>query len=249
MGTFAGGWGCTRGILFALLVGGVGILVGCSGQKVATKSSPQVAQYRIKTIVVMPFAILETPQLMQSDSPESPVPDSVVKSDITISPGQDTERTHQQTAVVPAEAGMDVAKIFSRKLRRREGIEVRSPRDAELEMQQLRTAGDQLKPEEAGRRVALRLKADAAVVGLVRVYREREGSKYGAQPAAVGFEVKLVAADGRILWVGNYYENQKPVTGDFQGFLDRGLGYLTAEELTSYGAEQLIKQFPIGEKA
>ena len=54
------------------------------------------------------------------------------------------------------------------------------------------------------------------------VYQERVGSRLGADPpAAVGFEVKLVASDGMVLWEGNYYEKQRPMTEDFVGFIQR----------------------------
>jgi hypothetical protein len=243
---FASGWSAnlTGSVAAQLAAGAALILGGCVGEKVVTKSSPQLDQYHIKAVVVMPFETLATPQVIRPDIPELPVPGGVVRSDITVATPRSTERLDQRTATVPSEAGMRVARIFSGKLRSSPGIVVRSPAEAEVELKQLRVVGKELTREEAGRRVALRLKTDAALVGLLRVYRERGGSRYGDDPAAVGFEVKLVAADGRVLWIGEYSEVQRPLTEDFKGFLDRGFGFLTAEELTSYGAEQLIRKSP-----
>ena len=64
--------------------------------------------------------------------------------------------------------------------------------------------------------VAAKMKADAALIGQVLVYQERVGSRMGANPpATVGFEVKAVAPDGQVLWTGNYYERQRPMTRGF----------------------------------
>jgi hypothetical protein len=62
----------------------------------------------------------------------------------------------------------------------------------------------------------------------------------------VGFEVKVVAADGQVLWVGNYYERQRPMIEDFSGFLQRWGAFVTAEELAQYGVDEVLKEFPFG---
>jgi hypothetical protein len=104
-------------------------------------------------------------------------------------------------------------------------------------------------PERQAADVAARLKADAALMGQVLVYQERSGGKLGANPpATVGFELKAVATDGQVLWVGNYYERQKPLIQDFLGFVQHGGVFVTAEELAQYGADQVLKKFPFGSK-
>jgi hypothetical protein len=104
-------------------------------------------------------------------------------------------------------------------------------------------------PEAQAAELAAKLQADAALMGQVLVYQERSGSRMGANPpATVGFEVKAVAADGQVLWVGNYYERQKPLTEDFLGFIQHGGGFVTAEELAQYGTEKVLKTFPFGAK-
>ena len=105
-------------------------------------------------------------------------------------------------------------------------------------------------PEAIGQNVANQLKVDAAMIGQVLVYQERVGSRLGASPpASVGFEAKLVAADGQVLWVGNYYERQRPMTEDLMGFIRRHGAFVTAEELAQYGVEELLKEFPFGTEA
>ncbi len=104
-----------------------------------------------------------------------------------------------------------------------------------------------LTPERQAADIAAELKADAALMGQVLVYQERSGGKLGANPpATVGFEVKVVATDGQVLWVGNYYERQKPLTQDFLGFIHHGGVFVTAEELAQYGADEVLKKFPFG---
>jgi hypothetical protein len=95
--------------------------------------------------------------------------------------------------------------------------------------------------------VAKQLKADASLIGQVRVYRERVGGRFGASPpATVGFEAKVVAADGQVLWEGNYYEKQRPMTEDLMGFIQRRGVFVTAEELAAYGVEHMLNEFPFG---
>ncbi len=100
---------------------------------------------------------------------------------------------------------------------------------------------------ESARLLGERLGVDAVLEGVVRVYREREGTKFAAHPAAVGFEIRLVGAkDGRVLWVGDYFEEQKPLTHDFKGFLERGGTFVTAEELARTGVVRVLQSLPLG---
>lgn len=101
--------------------------------------------------------------------------------------------------------------------------------------------------EAVGAAIAARLKVDAALVGQVLVFQERVGSRLGADPpAAVGFEVKVVTSDETVLWIGNYYERQRPMTEDMLGFLQRWGAFVTAEELAQYGVDEILKEFPFG---
>ncbi|GBL39252.1 hypothetical protein EMGBD2_05100 [Nitrospirota bacterium] len=95
--------------------------------------------------------------------------------------------------------------------------------------------------------VAKQLKVDAALIGQVLVYQERVGSRFGANPpATVGFEAKLVAADGQVLWEGNYYERQRPMIEDMLGFFERWGMFVTADELAGYGVDRMLLKFPFG---
>ena len=224
----------------------VPVLGGCAPSKVQVHTFPSAEKYRVKTVVVMPFEALSTPQLADPGTPEFPVPGGAKRSDISVSVPPSPDRRDRPTLIVPAHAAEKVTQIVYGKLRNWEGIRALSPDEADQAIKELGPATKGLAPQQVARQVAERLSADAVLLGKVLVYQERVGSKLGADPAAVGFELKLVAADGETLWVGNYYEKQRPMNEDFVGFVQRGFGFVTAEELAEYGAEQVIRKFPFG---
>lgn len=230
----------------AAVVGCLALAVaGCSGSKVTAKSSAELARYSVHTIALVPFTAIATPQMRDQGDPYLSTPQSVRRSDISVSVPSNTEPALRQTVTVPAYASEKITQLFWSRLQKRTGVRVIP--GAEVVK---RSSGEWAKatPEAFGAEVARRLKADAALIGEVLVYQERVGSRLGASPpASVGFEVKLVAADGQVLWVGNYYERQRPMTEDMLGFLRRWGAFVTAEELAQYGVEEVLEEFPFGE--
>ena len=228
-------------VTFVALIGG-----GCSGSKVTTKSSNELPRYQVRTIALVPFTIIATPQLRDQGDLFLSTPQSVRRSDISVSVQSNVEPPPRQTVTVPSHAAEKVTQLFWARLRNRPGVVVSSPGDAGKAVSSL--GGDPTKstPEAIAAALAKKLKSDAALIGQVLVYQERVGSRLGASPpASVGFEVKVVAADGQVLWVGNYYERQRPMTEDFMGFIQRW-AFVTAEELAQYGVDELLKEFPFG---
>lgn len=227
----------------AFLAASVG--TGCSGAKVETRSSNELPRYKIQSLAVIPFTAIETPQARDQTDFVLPAPASVRRSDISLGIPSDAEARPRQTAGVPDYAPGQVTELFGKRLQGRHGIRVLSPGEvartgfSEKELVETKTA-------QAAALLAKRLNVDAVVTGLVTTYQERVGSRLGADPtAAVGFEVKVVAADGQVLWVGGYYERQRPMIEDLMGFLQRW-SFVTAEELTQYGVEEVLKTFPFG---
>lgn len=220
----------------------------CAPTKVTTETSPKLDKYAIKTVVVVPFDALETPQLAERPGPEFLVPQGAKRSDITLpavpkSPDARKlpEDKDSPKVVVPPHAAEKITQMFYRRLKTREGLRVISPSEVK------KTASPpDTKPEQAAQQAATKLSADAALIGRVLVYQERVGSKLGADPAAVGFEVKLIAADGTVLWYGNYYEKQRPMNEDFMGFVQRKGVFVTADELAEYGTDRVLRKFPFG---
>jgi hypothetical protein len=218
---------------------------GCSGAKVTTKSSNELPRYQIRTLALVPFTSLKTPQMHDQRNSYFSTPEGVRGSDISIAVPPDAEVQSRQTATVPGYAEDKVTQLFWRRLQAKEGLRVLPPGDA-AKVATTTAEATKSTPEMAAAILAKRLNVDAALVGQVLVFQERVGSRMGASPAAaVGFEVKVVAADGQVLWVGNYYERQRPMTEDFMGFIHRW-AFVTADELAEYGVDEVLKEFPFG---
>ena len=216
---------------------------GCSGWKVTTESSDQLPRYTIRSIALIPFSAIATPQATDQGDPFFSTPQSIRQSNMSVAIRSDVQPPSRQAASVPAHAAERITQLFWRRLQEREGLQIVPLGDSVKAVVAVAAA----KPEAAAASVAKQLKADAALMGYVSMYQERVGSRLGADPAAsVGFDVKMVAADGRVLWIGQYYERQRPLTEDFVGFVKRYGMFVTAEELAEYGVEEILKGFPFG---
>ncbi|HTL61122.1 MAG TPA: hypothetical protein VL261_05695 [Nitrospira sp.] len=221
--------------------------VACSGSKVTTQTSAELSHYQIRTIALMPFTTLATPQVRDTADTYLSTPQSVKGSDISLGVPPNVESPLKQTATVPSYAADKVTQLFWSRLKNREGLTVLSPTQSAKAA--IRAAEDTEKtvPERHAADVAATLKADAALMGQVLVYQERSGGRLGANPpASVGFEVKVVAPDGQVLWVGNYYERQQPMIQDIVGYIQHGGVFVTAQELAEYGVDKVLKTFPFG---
>ncbi len=222
---------------------------GCAPAKVTIDASPEIEKYRVKTVAILPFDALATPQVIDRRDTELQAPQQMTRSGITFALPQTVEKLDQATATVPPHVAAKVTQAVYERLHRRQGLLVLPPEAGGRVKSSLgaKVAGSTM--ADLARQVAKQMVADAVLFGQVLVYQERVGGRWGATGATVGFEVKLVAADGRTLWVGNYYERQKPLNEDFGGFMQRGIGFVTADELVQYGAEHVVQQFPFGEPA
>jgi len=78
---------------------------GCSGSKVTTKASAELPRYQIRTIALVPFTTLATPQMKDVVDQSFSAPEGARRSDITIAVPPDTEQHLRQTATVPPGAG------------------------------------------------------------------------------------------------------------------------------------------------
>lgn len=221
------------------------IATGCSGAKVVTTSAPELSRYQIRSIALLPFTSLATPQARAHDDRLVPVPQEVRRSDISLAVPSDAQPQPKKTMAVPGDAAKKVTELFWRRLREWKGVHILSPGESARVFLENGASTDRTS-EEAAAEAAKRLNADAALLGLVSAYQERVGSRLGADPpASVGFQVSVVAADGQVLWVGRYYERQRPMTEDLIGFLQRW-AFVTAGELAEYGVDEVLKEFPFG---
>ena len=99
------------------------------------------------------------------------------------------------------------------------------------------------------RDVGSELGAEGVVGGYVYRFRERKGVSYAVeQPASVAFEIHLLrVSDGALVWRGNFDKTQSSLMEDLLQISSfyRGKGrWVTAEELTEEGMEQIMKTFP-----
>lgn len=128
------------------------------------------------------------------------------------------------------------------------GVAVTAPEDM---ARALDSAGGAADPATIARVAAERFGANAVVLGTVVRYRERGGEALGTtEPASVGFEVTLVRAPGgEKLWKGVFDETQHMLTenvfnvGRYPG---GGSRWLSAEEMTRWGAGAIAKVMPRG---
>jgi hypothetical protein len=197
-------------------------MVACGGTTTEVLTAPQVDQYRVVRIAVLPFSV-ERSTIGQERGYAAPAP--------------------------PVSAGERLTDIFYRKLKSREGISVVPSYDVQDAMAAFPVRP--LTPPLI-KLIGERLGADAVLVGNVEVYKERAGSAIGLErpqdAAEVGFTVQLISTkDGVPLWTGQYHEQQRPANQDLTGFLERGPRYLTADELADSAVDHVLRKFPFGQ--
>lgn len=234
-----------RTILMVSAVITASLAAGCSGAKVVTKSAPELSRYQVRSIALLPFSSIATPQASDNEDFYLPVPESVRRSAIGMGIPREADFLPKNTVVVPGYAAEKVTELFWGRLQDWKGVRVLAPGESA----RVDLGSDEVvekTPEQSAALVAKRLNVDAALLGLVSAYQERVGSRLGAYPpASVGFQVSVVAADGQVLWVGRYYERQRPMIEDLIGFLQRW-AFVTAGELAEYGVDEVLKEFPFG---
>lgn len=236
------------GLVFGV-IGWVSMTVGCVPSKVQTRTAPQFNPSAISSIAIIPFQSLQTPQWGYGQAGGDMNDPEEIRTQFRL-PGTDqapqSNSPHHLYSVSDTATQFITARVVSA-LASRSTLRVIGPREVAalvpLEEERFRVSLKALAKE-----VGDRLKVDGVLMGLVRTYREREGSRLGAKPAAVGFEVFLVnPADGVVLWKGEFFEEQKPLTQDIVGFFEKSGGFVTAEELAKLGVQKVMKTFPVGE--
>src|SRR5438046_2843041 len=116
----------TRDLQRVVLVWACTVMGACAPAKVTTVASPALDQYQIRSVVIMPFERLATPQVLDSSDPEFHVPrgSGVRLSEIQISPSRRAPgHLDEQTATVPIFAPDRIGQMVYRNLKKRRGIQ------------------------------------------------------------------------------------------------------------------------------
>jgi len=161
--------------------------------------------------------------------------------------GRSVMRAADRQPVDPAAAAL-VSKQVAEALRAR-GIDVVGPEDVRTAADPAAGPADTLDPARLVFVASQEFGADAVLVGTVGRWRDRVGEKLGASRAAsVGFEVTLLRVpDGAKLWTAVFDETQLPITDNFFNvfrYPGGGTRWLTAEELSQWGASEVAQAMP-----
>ena len=221
----------------------------CVPPKVTVTSSPGFQPTKIHRVAILPFQTLATPQQSVSRLSQQNVASTEIRSQFQL-PTSQPERgrlTHVERMKVPTIAAQHITKMMYEALEHRSHLHLVSAQEVGTSLKKMEASEEVIPWKERISHVGSHLNVDAIIIGLIRTYRERVGTKIGATPAAVGFEVHLVDPHGqKIFWTGEYYEEQRPMNEDFMGFIERGGAFVTAKELARYGIHKMMKQFPVG---
>jgi len=239
------------GYLVVCCIGWCLFTLGCVPSKVQVQSAPQFDPSAISSIAILPFQALQSPQWGYGQTRGNVRDSEEIRTQFRL-PGTDqVQRSDSQRDLysVSETAVKFIATRVESVLRARPTLRVIGPDDSDF------SAGLGDEPSSTSLKVLAkevgdRLKVDGVLMGLVRTYREREGSRIGAKPAAVGFEIFLVRpSDGTVLWKGEFFEEQKPLNEDIMGFFEKSGGFVTAQELSELGVQKVMEAFPVGKVA
>ncbi|HMK77371.1 MAG TPA: hypothetical protein VK568_14480 [Thermodesulfobacteriota bacterium] len=105
------------------------------------------------------------------------------------------------------------------------------------------------KPFPTAVQIGKELGVDFIMVAYLFRFEQRIGSRIGAEkPASVGFDVHLIRLrDEKIVWIGKFDETQRPLSENLLNigsFFRRKASWLTAEELSSVGMDEMLKKLP-----
>ena len=123
------------------------------------------------------------------------------------------------------------------------------PEKVEEALSQSERSQFELKPLRSSIQLGRTLNMNFIFIGFVFRFEERIGSHIGAEkPASVGFDVHLIRLrDEKIVWTGKFDETQRPLSENvlkIGSFFRRKASWLTAEELSSVGMDEMLKKFP-----
>ena len=106
-------------------------------------------------------------------------------------------------------------------------------------------------PRTLAQRLGTALHAEIMILGNVWKFRDRVGgSRSVSQPASVSFAIYMIEVDsGKLLWKELFSETQSSLSENTlkaKTFFERGSRWLSADELASFGVNEIFLKFPQG---
>ena len=158
------------------------------------------------------------------------------------------KRVFQSGTVVPGSENY-LTRLLYQKMEALEQFKIVSPQKLDEILIPSVKKNFEEKPVPSSIQIAKELDAKFILVGYLFRFEERVGSSIGVEkPASVGFDVHLFRIkDGAEVWKGGVDETQRPLSENLLqigSFLRRKASWLTAEELSGVGMEELLKRLP-----
>ena len=202
-------------------------IAGCQHVQVWTQGNGSAAQH-ISKIVVIGFK----PASFQGDAADD--------AQVPIS----NDRSHADPVLL-GKAEHLTSRLFVM-MGEHKGYELVNPESARLLSSRVTASEPDMGEFKAAGRIAVELKADAALVGYLYRWRDREGSDYAVNsPASVFFELFLInPEDSSFLWKGRFNKTQKSLNEnllDIRTFLKGKGKWMTADDLGGLGLDDLVK--------
>lgn len=142
-----------------------------------------------------------------------------------------------------------IRKLFFNKLKSRKKYELVPPDKVEGVYERISAASFETDQREILKRVGEELGADWVVAGYLYCYSERKGYVYSAeQPASVAFSLHLLrVSDKLVVWKSVFDKTQSSLMENIlniSSFFKEGVKWVTAEELSKEGIDEIAKTFP-----
>jgi len=156
--------------------------------------------------------------------------------------GGESYETTSETSLL--EKSYYMTSMLFEAFRGHEGYELVSPESVRETGARIDASEPGLGNDEIAVRIARELQADAALMGYLYRWKDREGSDYAIRnPASVFFDLRMVGAEkGSILWEGRFNKTQRSLNEnllDIKTFLKGKGKWMTAEALAEVGLKDL----------
>jgi hypothetical protein len=142
-----------------------------------------------------------------------------------------------------------LTRLLQEKIEAMDIFKILPPEKVEEALSQSERSQFEIKPMRVSIQLGRTLNMDFIFIGFVFRFEERIGSHIGAEkPASVGYDVHLIRLrDEKIVWTGKFDETQRPLSENvlkIGSFFRRKASWLTAEELSGVGMDEMLKRFP-----